>query len=219
MIGPLRAFPVLLLGALAACGAPGEAVLFADPAEAVPGCRILRPDAGGAAFDTRFYHTTLVGSAIVEGATLGVREGLSDGGGVGTLILMNMRPPDRVLGEPVIWRRAVQPAFCLRVAAPPARARAALDRALRELRPHGYRVLGGGEVRSTSFVPRAHRAARWMDRFRAEVRPDLGGGSILAVARDVVISRRGEPYVEATSRGRLETSILTRARDLAHGGR
>jgi hypothetical protein len=200
-----------------ACAAPGQPPLLSRPPPGevlLAGCRNVAPDASRPAFRTDAYLTTW-GSAAAEGAALGVREGLAEGGGAGVLILARMRPPDRVLGQPVVWRGDGAEEFCMQVPAPPAAVEAALRETMLALRPYGYRASERGGLHRTDFVAREHRAARWLDRFLAfsyEVRP---GHTAVHVRRDIAISRQGSPYAQATSVGQLETWILTGTRDRA----
>lgn len=203
----------------ASCGDIGAPTLVSrdtPPQERLVGCHNVAANYPHQPFSGASYFTTW-GSALQEGAAVGAREGLLEGGGVGTLVLMQMAPPDEIGGEPVIWRNAVQPAFCMRVPVSAQRLERGLERALAELRVHGYQVstIRGDFV--TNFVPRSHSAARWVDRFRARVVPVSSEESAVYVFREIAISRQGAPFVEASSIGRLEAGILSRSRDIAMG--
>lgn len=212
---------VMLVLVTSSCGDIGAPMLVsrdAPPEQRLVGCRNVVPNYPHQPFSPDFYFTTWR-SAVQEGAAIGEREGLVEAGGVGDLVLMQMAPPDVIGGEPVIWRDAVQPAYCMRVPVSSSRLQRSVRRALAELRIHGYSFNGTGGEFVTSFASCQHSAARWVDRFRASVASISSEEASVYVVRDVAISRQGSPFAEATSIGHLEAGILTRARDLATSGR
>ena len=205
---------VLLAAGLTSCAAPGQPPLVnrsASSLDALPDCKNVSSNAPMPQFVTEFYLTTW-GSAAREGAILGVREGLSEGGGVGLIALARMERPDRIKGSPAIWRTSPPKPFCMRIAAPRDRVERALRSSFGELRAYGYRASRSGEISKTSFVRRSHKAAAWMDRFAGYTYALPEGGTAVVVQRDVLISRKGNPYVQADSVGQLETWIMTRTR-------
>ncbi len=205
----------LLLGVcLTGCAAPGQPPMDSRSAkslDALPDCKNVSPNARIAAFVTQFYLTTW-GSAAREGAILGVRKGLAEGGGVGLIALARMERPDRIKGSPAIWRSNPPEPFCMRIAAPRDRVDRALQSSFAELRAYGYRASRSGGISTTGFVRRSHKAAAWMDRFAGYTYALPDGGTAVVVRRDVLISRQGNPFVQADSVGQLETWIMTRTR-------
>lgn len=178
----------------------------------LPDCKNVSGSAPQTQFDTENFLTTW-GSAVREGAALGVREGLAEGGGVGNVFLARLRQPQRVQGETLLWRSERQEPFCMTIARPESTVASAFRATFREMRAFGYSTRFGDGTATTSFAKRGHRAANWMDRFSAYTYALPGGKTAVVVRRDVLISRRGEPYVQAISVGALEGWVLTRIRD------
>ncbi len=210
-------FLALVSAGLTGCAAPGQPPMdkrAASSLDALPDCKNVSPNARMPQFVTQFYLTTW-GSAAREGAILGVREGLAEGGGVGLIALSRMERPERIKGSPAIWRTNPPQPFCMRIAAPRDRVDRALLSSFAELRAFGYRASRSGGISKTSFVRRSHRAAAWMDRFAGYTYALPEGGTAVVVRRDVLISRQDNPFVQADSVGQLETWIMTRTRQKA----
>lgn len=212
----LLACASLVLVGCAAPGAPPTVGGAKNNLDALPYCQNVKGSARLPDFNTKFYLTTW-GSAAREGAILGVREGLAEGGGVGLIALARLPKPSRVRGAPVIWRQAQPIPFCMRINAPESKVAPALRSSFKELSRYGYRSSRSGEIVSTGFVRREHRAAKWMDRFSGFTYPLPDGGTAVVVQRDILISRQDSPYVQGSSVGQLETWVLARTRQKSTG--
>ena len=209
----------LLLIVLSACtnAMVGEPPLVpASSPDALPRCKTVAANAPNPGFTTQYYMTTW-GSAVAEGAAMGVREGLSEGGGVGWVALARIRPVQSVGGVQLLWRGANQTPFCMVINASEARVAQALRGTFQDMRGLGYTSRVSGPLNITSFAKREHSAAKWVDRFAAFTYPLEGGRTAVVVRRDVLISRRGSPYIEGNSVGELETWVLTTTRKKATG--
>ena len=212
-----------LLILFAGCGDPGAPPLLSRSAagtDHIPGCHNVSPAVRATLpFTTDFYLTTS-GSALREGSSVGVRDGLRDGGGVGNNLLAMMSPPSRVGNARLVAKSHRPEPFCMLVDAPHERVVSALSRVMSELRPHGYRAQRSPYSYSafqTDFAFHSHQAARWTDRFIAYADPIGSDRTAVVVHRDVFISRQRGPYMQGESVGANETWILVAVRQAATG--
>ena len=207
---------------LASCGtgpgAPPEVPANSREHFVLPGCRNVQPQARSTKFITDFYLTTW-GSALGEGATVGVREGVGTRPyGAGALIAAVLPKSTRLGGDELVPRRGAAEEFCILIKAPEGRVKRAQMAAFRELQKLGYSfvsVSSGAGYIQTRFKKSGHRAALWYDRYSASTYPIDSTTTAVFVLREVFISRSGAPYVQGRSVGANEASILTRIRDLA----
>lgn len=212
----------LLISLVASCGtgpgAPPEAPKNSSKQFVIPGCRNIQPGARSTAFNVNFYLTTW-GSAIGEGATVGVIEGVGPQPyGAGSLIAATLPKSTRIGKDELIPRRGVAEEFCILVSSSESRVRKAQLGAFTELQKLGYAIRSSNSKQGymrTRFKKRGHRAADWYDRYSSSTYPIDSNTTAVFVLREVYISRSDAPFVQGRSVGANEAAILTRIRDIA----
>lgn len=179
--------------------------------ELVEGCKNLDDNARVEVLNLGSYRTTYL-SAIIEGATAGVDDGLNRGGGpiADTMRSMANMPDksessdmlDNLFGDARTFCR-VYDAEMVKVANAVAFVIPYLQNGVEISDP-----LAG--IFLTEMSDRSHSAAKWKDSYAIKVNELEPGRTVVFVTRFVYISRMGSPYYGAISDGHNEGWILTR---------
>jgi len=200
--------------ALTSCAQRGPSIRsVASPLQGdlIPGCKNLKDDAQIETLHLGSYRTTWM-SALIEGATAGVDEGLARPGGsvADAMRSTTSKPTDSRNTDMLDNLFAKARSFC--------RAYSAdfldVSRAVDEVMPYLQNRIEIADVESgiylTENIDREHSGAKWKDSYAIRV-IELGEGRTgVEVTRFVYISRMGSPYYGAISDGNNEGWILTR---------
>lgn len=183
--------------------------------ELVEGCKNLDD---GARVETLYlgsYRTTYM-SALVEGATAGVDDGLTRGGGPIADAMRSMASmPDQSKSSDMLDNLFSDArTFCRVYDAEMPLVASAVAMVIPYLQ-NGIEIsdqLAG--IFLTELSDRSHSAAKWKDSYAIKVSELEPGKTVVRVTRFVYISRMGSPYYGAISDGNNEGWILTRVLDI-----
>lgn len=198
---------------LAACAAPGAPMLRTGVNDGqgplVPDCQNVSLKTKPFEYDTRSYHSTW-GSAWLEGAQAGLKEGLSLEEETNKRALYKKEFAYALMLQlfGIDGRNPPFPPFCMRLDASESEVRKALANILPQL---GNTLVGDKEefgLYGTEFIDREHMSAKWRDRYVITVRETTAGQTDVTVFRELLISRQGYPYDRAQSSGHNEAWLL-----------